>query len=134
MRELANDDRVAQLLEEMLRWVRFQGILKAKEVLLDALKTDEDKIMYQYSDGRSSTEIAKLVRPTPRTVRNYWARWNALGIVEPMSAPGGTRYRRVFSLDDFGIEVPKTEASPESHAEGEGEAGQPELEEGGQPA
>lgn len=129
---MIDDNKVVEVLEKMLRWVRFQGILKAKEVLLDALKTDEEKIMYQYSDGRSSREIAKLVKPTSQTVRNYWKRWNALGIVEPISAPGGTRYRRVFSLEDFGIVIPKIGSAAESQPEEDAEEHETGQDEGGQ--
>jgi len=42
------------------------------------------------------------------TVLDYWKKWMTLGIVEPIRVRGGTRYKRSFSLLDFGIEVPKT--------------------------
>lgn len=103
-----DDERIVDLLKEILKWTRFQGMLRVKDVLLDTLKKDEEKIAYESSDGRrGSREVAKLAGVSHQTVVNYWKKWATLGIVEPIKAPGGIRYKRSFSLSDFGIEVPK---------------------------
>jgi len=52
-------DRIIDLLEEILKWIRFQGWKSVKEVLLDTLKDDLSKLVYHYSDGISSREIVK---------------------------------------------------------------------------
>lgn len=107
-KELSREDRVIKLLEEILKWTRFQGMRRVKEVLLDTLRTEEEKIAYQYSDGRGSKEVAKLAGfKSHSTIIDYWKKWARLGLMEPMKVRGGTRYKRSFSLPDFGIEVPK---------------------------
>lgn len=102
-----DDERIFDLLKEILKWTRFQGMISVKGVLLDTLKKDEEKVAYESSEGRGSKEVAKLAGISHQTVVNYWKKWATLGIVEPLKVRGGLRYRRSFSLSDFGIEVPK---------------------------
>ncbi len=99
-------DRIIELLEEILKWVRLEGAQRAKDTLPGLLKTDAEKLVYENSDGRTSREIAQVVRTSHVTVTNYWKKWARYGIVREASARGGTRYIKVFSLPDFGIEVP----------------------------
>ena len=96
-----------ELLREILKWIKFEGMQRVKGVLTDVLQKDTEKIIYQFSNGQSSGDIAKLAGVSHQTVVNYWKRWSTLGIVEAERARGGTRYRRIFSLEDFGIEVPQ---------------------------
>ena len=106
------EDANTAILKEMLKWVRIQGMSQAKDVLRDALKTDKDRLVYEYSDGeRGMVEIAKLTGLGAETVRRYWARWATMGLVEPISVKGGTRYKKVFSLQTFGIDVPQMQAA-----------------------
>ena len=93
---------------ELVKWTKPQGIAKVKEVLTATLKRNEEKLVYHHSNGRSSQEVAKLAGVSFTTVTIYWKRWSTLGVVEPMKVQGGTRYRSIFSLEDLGIEVPKT--------------------------
>ena len=102
-----DDERIVDLLKEILKWTRFQGMISVKGVLLDTLKKDEEKVAYESSEGRGSKEVAKLAGISHQTVVNYWKKWATLGIVEPLKVRGGLRYRRSFSLSDFDIEVPK---------------------------
>jgi hypothetical protein len=97
--------RTVDLLDEIAKWVRFQGIQLAKQVFAEALRKDIEKLAYHYSDGRSSAEIAKIVGVSDFAIRNYWKRWNTIGIAVPSSKFKG-RYERLFSLDDLGIELP----------------------------
>jgi len=115
--ELWSEEAV-KLLQEILKWTRFEGLQRVKTLLASLLEKDVDKIVYQNSDGRPSVEIAKLAGVSHQTVVNYWKKWAKLGIVEPFSARGGTRYRRVFSLEDFGIDLPKT-ALPNPRSDGD---------------
>jgi len=101
-------DKVIELLEEILRWTRLQGVQNARAVLVDALKTDTLKIAYQFSDGRSSVDVAKVCGVSPMTVTNYWRRWFTLGIAQPSKNYKG-RFERAFSLEDLGIEIPSIE-------------------------
>jgi len=103
-------DRIIDLLEEILKWVRLEGAQRAKDTLTGLLKTDAEKLVYENSDGRTSREIAGVVGTSHVTVINYWKKWLKFGIVKEKSSRGGTRFVKVFSLSDFGIEVPRLSA------------------------
>lgn len=110
---LMNEDdtkRIIELLEELAKWKRFEGAQLAKKVLSDLLAKDAEKLVYQYSDGKSSRDIAILASMSDFSVRNYWKKWNVEGLVVPSKKYKG-RYERVFSLEDFGIEIPRTRES-----------------------
>lgn len=106
---IKKEDKVIELLEEILKWTKFDVLQKAKEVLLETLKKDTEKMAYQYSDGKSSLEISKLVGVSDFAIRSYWKKWAATGLVHPSSRYKG-RYERLFSLEDLSIEVPKIRA------------------------
>jgi len=108
------EKKIVGLLEEILRWIRFQGWRNVKDVLVDVLTDDLSRLIYHYSDGRSSREIAQKVSVSHMTVVRYWRKWAKVGIVEPMQVGGGTRYRKMFNLEDFGIEVPEIEKEVEA--------------------
>ena len=104
-----NDEQtVVGLLSELLRWTKFQGMIKLKEVILLNVKTENEKKIYELSNGKTTVEIAGLVGVSHVTVYNYWQRWSKTGIVEPSNKYKG-RYERMVSLLDLGIEVPKLE-------------------------
>jgi len=103
-------DKIIELLGEILRWTRLQGVQNARAVLTTALKTDTDKIIYHLSDGRPSGQIAKVCGLTEMSVRNYWRRWFTLGITQPSKKYKG-RFERSFSLEDLGIKVPAMPAA-----------------------
>jgi DNA-binding CsgD family transcriptional regulator len=106
-------DQIIEVLEEILRWTRLQGAQTARTVLLEALKSDKEKVAYQLSNGLPSTDIGKACGVSDQTIRNYWKRWYALGIVQ-QSRKYERRFERAFSLDDFDIEVPTTPSIPAS--------------------
>ena len=100
------DEKIIELLEEILKWIKFIGWQNVKSVLSEALNDDISKLVYHYSDGRSSREIAKKVSISHQTVTNYWKKWAKMGIVEPISARRAPRYKKLFSLEEVGIDVP----------------------------
>lgn len=93
------------LLIDIHKWIRFQGMQLANEVMKKTLIKDSDKLAYHFSDGRPSTQIAKLSGVSDFTIRAYWKSWAALGIVVPSPSYKG-RYERVFSLEQFGLDIP----------------------------
>jgi predicted ArsR family transcriptional regulator len=109
-----NRDEIVTLLEELVRWARFQGIQQAKQVLQrlleDPEKGDTPKSIYHLSDARSSEEIAKVVGVSSQTVRNYWRSWFTSGVVVPSRSYKG-RFEKVFNLEDLGIPLPKLTAA-----------------------
>lgn len=105
-----NDERVVHLLEEILKWTKISGTQKVKDLLLRTLTTDLDKLIYHFSDGRSTREVATAVGLKSHTnIPSYWKQWATIGLVEPLKVKRGIRYRRVFSLEDFGISIPTAE-------------------------
>ncbi|GAH62867.1 unnamed protein product [marine sediment metagenome] len=99
-------DKIIELLEEILKWTRFEGNQRVKEVLLDELDTDVKKIAYELSDRRSSSKIARVIDVTDQTIRNWWKKWAKRGLTE-VHPDYKMRFRKVFPLRDFGIEVPE---------------------------
>lgn len=100
-------DRIIILLEEILKWTKLLGIEKAQNALTSLLKSDTEKLAYEQSDGKTSREVSAIVGVSHATITNYWKKWARYGIVTEVSSKGGTRYKRTFSLQDFGIDVPK---------------------------
>ena len=93
------------VLLEILKWTKFQGMRQVKKILEDNLDTDTKKLVYELSDGRSSPDIAKVVSVTDTTVREYWRAWAPILIVE-IHPNYKKRYCKVFSLKEVGISVP----------------------------
>jgi len=115
-KHMDNDQETKGILREILKWTKFQGIQKAKSVLEVTLDDDIKKLVYQLSDGEDSKAIASKAKVSDWTVRNYWKKWAVLGIIEPYPKYKG-RYWRLFSLEDFGIEVPQIERESEPKEE-----------------
>ena len=103
--KLEEEAQIAEMLKEILKWVKFDGIQRAREIVTSMLKKDSEKMVYHYSDGRGSAEIARLAGISDFAVRSYWKKWAILGIVKDSEKYKG-RYEHVFSLEEFGIELP----------------------------
>ena len=97
---------ILQVLKEILKWTKFQGWKEVKEVLLSQLKDERMKLIYHLSDGKSTRKIARKTGVSHKTVYEYWKKWSKVPIVEPIIVKGKTRYRKMFELEDFGIEIP----------------------------
>jgi hypothetical protein len=97
---------IIEILREILKWIKVTSIPHVKKLLLELLPSDEEKLAYQYSDGRTSQEVSRLAGVSYITITRWWKTWIRAGITEAIGVKGGERARRVFSLEDFGIEVP----------------------------
>jgi len=106
---IEKQDKMIGLLEEILKWTKFEGMQRVKAVLLETLMKDSEKIAYHYSDGRGSLEISKIAGVSDFAIRSYWKKWATIGLAHPSSKFKG-RYERLFSLEDLGIEVPMIKA------------------------
>ena len=111
---MSKEDKMIELLEELVKWTKVASIPKVKELLLGILESPEEIVGYQLSDGeKSGREVAEGANVTLTTIGRWWKKWIAAGIAEPISVQRGERAKRIFSLDDFGIEVPEiARASP----------------------
>ena len=62
-------DRIIELLEELVKWQRFESMQKVKDTLSELLRADNEKIVYANSDGqKTSREIAEIVGVSHVTV------------------------------------------------------------------
>jgi hypothetical protein len=108
-----SNNETNEILREILKWTKFQGMQRVKEVLEVALDTEAKRLVYHLSDGRPSPAIAKSAPVSSSTVRRLWKEWAAMGIAEIHPA-FKKRYRRIFSLKRVGIEIPDYEGSGKS--------------------
>lgn len=104
---MSKDDETVNLLKELVKWTKVTNIPKVKKILLETLPSPEEKVAYELSDGRSSDKIAKKVGVSSMTITRWWKKWINIGIAESISARGGQRAEKTFSLEDFDIEIPK---------------------------
>jgi hypothetical protein len=102
-----------QLLREILKWTRFAGMNQVKAILDTQLKTDVDKLIYQKSDGtRGTVELGNLVGLSKDTVNKMWESWVVMGLGEDIPVRGGSRFKRSFDLQEFGVKVPEKAGNP----------------------
>jgi len=120
------DDRMVEVLTEILKWIKVTSIPNVRKLLEDTLDTDKAKLAFHYSDGRSSREVSKVSGYTHSTVTSSWKKWFRIGIVEPVGVQRGDRYKKLFALEDFGIKVSgvESEATSEAEVQAGGEPGQ----------
>ena len=100
-------DKIVELLNELLKWIKVTSIPHVKTLLQEILRNDKEKIAYHCSDGRNIREVAKSANVGVSTIGNWWKTWSKYGIVELVSVRRGKRVKRIFSLEDFGIQVPR---------------------------
>lgn len=101
------EDEILAVLKEILKWNRFSGLENARLELRRVLDTEQKRLIYHLSDGGgTSTLVAEKSGVSDFTVRKYWSDWNKRGIVEPLRVRGGTRFKKSFELEDFGLMTP----------------------------
>ena len=105
-----NDGETNKILKEILKWERLIGT----EILRKKVKEEKDLfadpkaiVIYNHSDGDKSTrELAKMGGVTHTTVQALWKKWIDAGIAESTEKYGGGRCRRIFELNELGLELP----------------------------
>src|SRR3990172_3856404 len=100
-------DRTIQLLEELVNWTKATSKQKVKDILEQQVSSPAQKVVYKFSDGKKKAkELSAFSGLDETTISKDWKRWARAGITEQVPARGGTRGRSIFSLEDFGIDVP----------------------------
>ena len=100
-------ERIAGAVEEQVRWTRFLGIIQLKSVLEQALKSDDDKTVYELSDGeRSIRDIEKMASASRSRIASLWAKWHRMHIMERSNKYGGKRMKHLCCLAEVGIDLP----------------------------
>lgn len=108
---------LSEKLDELIFWTKFSALPTFRALLMDDLREDVDKLVYELSDGeRSTRDIARTIsrggrKITHATVANMWKKLAIQNLVIPAQRKG--RYKRAVSLETLGIEIPEVEATSE---------------------
>jgi len=87
----------------ILKWIKYSNFQVLRKTIENF--SDKEKMAYELTDGeRSRRDIAKELGISDSTIQAWWDKWFRLGIVEPSETRKG-RPRRMFSLDELGIQV-----------------------------
>ena len=98
-------DKILNALQEISKWTKLQGLERFSQIAPSVLKSDEEKIAFELSNGiRSVREIAAETGIAKSTIAAYWRKWVKSGIVEESEKYSG-RMRHLVSLEEVGIEV-----------------------------
>lgn len=113
-----SEKALLEKLDELIFWTKLSAMSSIRKVIVDNLRSDIDKLVYQLSDGNRSTRgIANAITRGGRsithvTITNMWKKWAILNLVMPTQRKG--RYKRIISLESLGIEIPQLEVSSEN--------------------
>lgn len=109
-----NEDRIVELLEELVYWTKETSFSEIRQRLLTNLQSPKEKMAYELSDGEKTTrQLTSKLKVGNDTITTWWTNWIAAGIAESITTKGGGhRAVRKFSLKDFGIEVPAIAKAP----------------------
>jgi len=98
---VTQDDRVIELLEELVAWTRFSSRTALFDLWEGVLKDDRHLLAYEFSDGtRSQKEVGDAAGLSQPAVSGLWQRWRRLGIVRV----NGTRVAHLARPSDMGME------------------------------
>jgi len=108
-----------ELLEELVRWVKVTSIPQVKNLLEEILSSSEEKIAYQASNENTTyRQVAEIANVSLPTISNYGKKWIKSGIARAVPTKGGgQRAVRLFSLEDFGIEIPTIKPKPKEESQ-----------------
>ena len=100
---MQSEDRVIELLVELVNWQRFQNRQALRAVLEELLLTDTDRLIYELTDGKKSQpQIAKAAKVSQPTISYRWKAWRKLGIIYELPEEPG-RCRHLASLEALGL-------------------------------
>lgn len=92
---------ISSKMDEIIMWLKCGLQEDLCEALAAVFESNEQKIAFEFSDGRTAKEIGEIIGKTGRAVQYWWEDWERKGFVT-----GRTNKKKCFSLKDFGIEVP----------------------------
>jgi len=110
---------VAERLDELVAWQRFESLPKLRTILLKELDSDNKKLAYEMTDGeKSRRDIASALGVSDDNIQNWWQRWYELAVVRPSKKFKG-RPQHIVSLEDVGIKLPKAAPTKKEAKEAE---------------
>jgi len=103
---------INELVELMKETVKMQKII-IRPILKDLIKESLDKpeklLVFELTDGRNSREmIMKKTKAGAGTISGWWMEWFAKGLLEKE----GSKYKKIISLEELGINTPKLQITP----------------------
>ena len=99
-------DQILDRLNDISKWTKLQGLEKFSQIVPTILKSDEEKIIFELSNGiRSANEISTQSGIPKSTITSNWRKWAKSGIVEESKKFTG-RMKHLVSLEEAGIDVP----------------------------
>lgn len=111
------DERIVELLEEILLWTKLGTYPSVETVMKSQFEKSapEERLAYELLDGTKSQkdviEICKKsieeAKISPATLSRLVTKWEKLGLMKK----DGYTFTHRFSLSDFNIEVPKVKQS-----------------------
>jgi hypothetical protein len=104
-----SDQQVVELLTDAVRWLRFQGLEKAKAAVAEHLDSESKKRVFDLTDGvRAIRNISTITGVAISTISIWWNDWYAAGILTKDDG----KYRQLFKLSEVGIKAVTDEQSP----------------------
>jgi len=102
------NDRIEELLEEMVGWLRVLAGPTIRSWLEPVLTTTEERRVYQASTGVTREEVAGSAGVSHQTVSNYWNRWRSANppIIQETKRKG--RYVRLYDLAELSMSLEVT--------------------------
>jgi|HubBroStandDraft_6_1064221.scaffolds.fasta_scaffold773344_2 hypothetical protein len=95
------NERVIELLEELVAWTRFASRTALLGVWETILEDEKHLLAYELSDGsRSQKEVGDAVGLSQPAISNLWQRWRKQGIVRMV----GGRVAHLARPSDMGVE------------------------------
>lgn len=89
------------LLKEILKWQKIQGLSVFKSLIFVLLDSKEKRLVYEMTDGTLSVkQISEKAKVATGTVSNWWNKWLAEGILYRE----GNRYIKTASIKDLFLE------------------------------
>jgi len=86
----------------------FRSDWKTKEELQRALDNIDKRIVYKLTDGsHTAHSIANKVNVSISTIHRWWREWSRVGLITERKGKKGINRKKVFTLEDLGIEPPE---------------------------
>ncbi|MHA1972628.1 MAG: hypothetical protein ACTSW1_06540 [Candidatus Hodarchaeales archaeon] len=99
-------EKVIELLQKTNYLLNIIARNDIKQLLEDALNSDEKKIAYNSSDGINTLTMVKdIAGVSAGSISNWWAEWIRIGLAEKLPVMGGTRAKRKYDLSFYGIQT-----------------------------
>jgi Fic family protein len=91
----------SDLLKEILKWQKIQGLSAFKSLIPILLDSKEKRAVYEMTDGTLTVkQISEKAKVATGTVSNWWNKWLAEGILYR----DGNKYIKIASIKDLFLE------------------------------